>query len=84
MLYGLIHTNFDPFNKTIQESMESLMQSRSFQESGRPPLSGSHIFKVLFTALLQYLVRFKDAPRTNPAASDLVHQAVGWFDEWYP
>ncbi|CAE6473604.1 unnamed protein product [Rhizoctonia solani] len=81
-LYGLIHTNFEPFNKTIQESMDRLMQARSFQESGRPPLSGSHIFKALFTTLLQYLVRFKDAPKTNPSVSELVQQAAQWFEEW--
>ncbi|CAE6502582.1 unnamed protein product [Rhizoctonia solani] len=82
MLYGLIHTNFEPFHKTIQESMTKLMQARSFQESGRPPLSGSHIFKVLFTTISEYLIRFKDAPRTNPAVNELVQQAVGWFDDW--
>ncbi|CAE6460674.1 unnamed protein product [Rhizoctonia solani] len=82
MLYGLIHTNFEPFHKTIQESMTKLMQARSFQESGRPPLSGSHVFKVLFTTLSEYLIRFKDAPRTNPAVSELVQQAAGWFDDW--
>ncbi|KAJ1302896.1 hypothetical protein OPQ81_003195 [Rhizoctonia solani] len=82
MLYGLIHTNFEPFHKTIQESMNKLMQARSFQESGRPPLSGTHIFKALFTTLFEYLVRFKDAPKANPAVIELVQQAVGWFDEW--
>ncbi|CCO36196.1 NFX1-type zinc finger-containing protein 1 [Rhizoctonia solani AG-1 IB] len=81
-LYGLIHTNFEPFNKTIQESMNKLMQIRSFQESGRPPLSGSHVFKALFTTLLQYLLRFKDASKSNPTVNDLVQNAVQWFDEW--
>ncbi|CAE7233886.1 unnamed protein product [Rhizoctonia solani] len=82
ILYGLIHTNFEPFHKTIQESMTRMMQARSFQESGRPSLSGSHIFKVLFTTLSEYLVRFKDAPKTNPTVNELVQQAAGWFDEW--
>ncbi|KEP50889.1 NFX1-type zinc finger protein [Rhizoctonia solani 123E] len=82
ILYGLIHTNFEPFHKTIQESMTKLMQARSFQESGRPPLSGSHIFKVLFTTISEYLIRFKDAPRTNPAVNELVQRVVGWFDDW--
>ncbi|KAG9085848.1 hypothetical protein FRC07_013274, partial [Ceratobasidium sp. 392] len=54
MLYGLVHTNFEVFNNTIQTHMERLMNARSFKESGRKSLSGMHVFKVLFTVLFEY------------------------------
>lgn len=53
MLYGLIHTNFQAFSATIIDSMPKLMNARNFQEQGKQPLSGMHVFKVLFTTLFE-------------------------------
>ncbi|QRV82744.1 Zinc finger, NF-X1-type [Ceratobasidium sp. AG-Ba] len=81
-LYGLIHTNFDVLCKIIQSHVSRLMQVRSFKEPGRKSLSGTHVFKVLFTVLFEYLTRFKTASLTNPGVSEFVHQCTSWFDDW--
>ncbi|KAG8790256.1 hypothetical protein FRC12_012372 [Ceratobasidium sp. 428] len=82
MLYGLVHTNFEAFNNTIQTHMERLMNARSFKEPGRKSLSGMHVFKVLFTVLFEYLTRFKNATVENPNVCQLARQVASWFDSW--
>ncbi|KAG8710131.1 hypothetical protein FRC09_000287, partial [Ceratobasidium sp. 395] len=82
-LYSLVHTNFEVFNNTIQTHMKRLMNARSFKEPGRKPLSGVHVFKVLFNVLYEYLTRFKNvAIVENPDVCLLSQRAASWFDDW--
>ncbi|KAF8748911.1 P-loop containing nucleoside triphosphate hydrolase protein [Rhizoctonia solani] len=80
-LYGLIHSNFEIIQNTVESNMRRLMSARSFRD-GPTHFSGKQIFKVMFVTLFEYLTRFKEAPIANPSVRNFAEQIIGWFDEW--
>ncbi|CAE6412262.1 unnamed protein product [Rhizoctonia solani] len=79
-LYGVIHNNFKAIRDTIETHMPRLIEARSFKD-GHKPLSGRVLFKAMFSALYEYVVRFKSAV-SDPDVRKLVERLAGWFDIW--
>ncbi|CAE6506724.1 unnamed protein product, partial [Rhizoctonia solani] len=63
-LYGVIHNNFKTIRDTIETHMPRLIKARSFKD-GHKPLSGRILFKAIFSAIHEYVTRFKVAA-SNP------------------
>ncbi|EUC58482.1 NFX1-type zinc finger protein, partial [Rhizoctonia solani AG-3 Rhs1AP] len=79
-LYGVIHNNFKTIRDTIETHMPRLIKARSFKD-GHKPLSGRILFKAIFSAIHEYVTRFKVAA-SNPDVRQLVERMAGWFDTW--
>ncbi|KAH7335671.1 hypothetical protein B0J17DRAFT_769501 [Rhizoctonia solani] len=79
-LYGVINNNIKVIRDTIETHMPKLIEARSFK-NGHKPLSGRIVFRALFSAIYEYVIRFK-AAASDPGVSQLVERLAGWFDAW--
>ncbi|OAX35178.1 hypothetical protein K503DRAFT_858768 [Rhizopogon vinicolor AM-OR11-026] len=83
-LYMTVLQNLPNFADAVEKSMDSIIESRSFNDPGAigKDLIDPQAFASIAGVLHEFLVRFKNAVATYPRLAPLVMNLQKWFGEW--